>query len=106
MTGKNHNRSIWNLEDVELVNILVGRDGGKTTIRIIDELLLRPFNKNKLANVLNLDYKTIKYHINILHEHKYVNNMKVGNTKIYYPSDKLFKSLREYNIIKEFLKKQ
>lgn len=104
MTVNNYDRKIWDLEDKELVTLLIGRDGGKTTAKIIDMILTRPFNANKLATTLNLDYKTIKHHITLLLEHKYVEEMEIGRTRIYYPSEKLFNNLDEYNIITEHLK--
>lgn len=104
MTVNNYDRKIWELEDKELVTLLIGRDGGKTTVKIIDMILTRPFNANKLATSLNLDYKTIKHHIKLLLEHKYVEEMEIGKTTIYYPSEKLFNNLDEYNIITEHLK--
>jgi len=40
--------------------------------RIILELNKRPYNVNKLAEKLSLDYKTVKHHINVLNENKLV----------------------------------
>lgn len=99
------NRNVWNQTDKELVTLLLGRDGGKTTIKITDMLLTRPFNANKLAATLNLDYKTIKHHINLLLDHNYVEEIEIGKIRIYHPSEKLFNNLDEYNNIKEYLKK-
>ena len=35
-------------ENRELMNLILGRKGGETTIRIIDQLLERPYNINQL----------------------------------------------------------
>ena len=56
---KDINIQILNLSNRDLSNILIGRKGGKTTIKIIDELLVKPYNANQLSNLLELDYKTI-----------------------------------------------
>lgn len=100
------NKKIWSIQDKELLNIIMGRDGGKTTIRIIDMILTHPYNVNQLSNALHLDYNTISHHVKIIHEHKYVIKMKMGNSYILHPSDKLIKSLDEYILIKEFLKNE
>ena len=97
--------NIWNIKDKELLNLIVGRKGGKTTIKIIDKILEKPKNKNQIANELGLDYKTICYHINIMTEHDYLLEEKCNKRYYYHPSDKLFKSLDEYNIIKEYVTK-
>ena len=95
--------TIWGIKDKELMTLIMRRDGGKTTVKIIDELLLQPYNKNQLANRLNLDYNTITYHINIIHDHKYITKEQFGNVYFYRPSDKLIKNLNEYNLIKRYM---
>ena len=99
------NRSIWEINDKELLNLIVGRDGGKTTIKIIDKILTKPYNKNQLAKALKVDYNTITHHINIMTNHEYILKLKFENTFYYHPSDKLIKSLDEYNLIRKYLKK-
>lgn len=95
--------NIWHIEDKELLSLLVGRKGGKTTIAIIDMILKKPQNKNQLAKTLNLDYKTVAHHITIMKLHNYLLEEKYNKTLYLYPSPKLFKSLHEYRLIKEFL---
>ena len=56
--------------------------------------------------MLNLDYKTITYHIEIIYELKYVEKEEFKNSTLYYPSNKLFNCLDEYNLIKEFIKNE
>ncbi|WP_405293868.1 winged helix-turn-helix domain-containing protein [Methanobrevibacter sp.] len=95
--------SLLHLEDKELLTLIVGRKGGKTTIKIIDKLLMKPHNKNQLAKILNVDYNTITHHIKIMHNHRYITEEKLDNVFYYLPSEKLFKSIEEYNIIREFI---
>ncbi|MBQ2636165.1 MAG: winged helix-turn-helix transcriptional regulator [Methanobrevibacter sp.] len=99
-------KELWELEDKELVTLIIGREGGKTTTRIIDKILKEPYNRNQLSKILKLDYNTISHHIRIIQNHKYVVEIKFENTYFYHPSDKLIKSLDEYYIIKKYLKKQ
>ncbi|KUK75095.1 winged helix-turn-helix domain-containing protein, partial [Methanobacterium sp. 42_16] len=49
-----------------LWKLLAGTKGGLNRARIIDELKNRPYNANQLAERLSLNYKTIKYHIEVL----------------------------------------
>lgn len=99
-------KSIYESKNRELTNLLIGRKGGKTTIMIIDQLLSKPYNANELSKILKLDYKTITHHINIIHEHRYVEKEQLENCNLYYPSKKLFNCLDEYNLIKKFLENE
>ena len=93
--------NLSNISDKELLYLIVGRKGGKTTIRILDKILMKPYNKNQLANQLNLDYNTITHHIKIIESYDYITEVRFENIYYYQPSEKLFKSIDEYNIIKE-----
>lgn len=100
---------VWNLSNItdkKLLYLIVGRKGGKTTIRILDKILMRPYNKNQLANQLNLDYNTITHHIKILENHDYITEVKFENSYYYQPSEKLYKSIDEYNTIKESMQNE
>lgn len=44
---------------------------------IVKALRERPMNMNELAKQLDLDFKTVKYHLDILREHGMVE--KIGN---------------------------
>lgn len=86
-----------------LTTLLMGRKGGKTTIEILDELLIRPRNINQLAKILNKDYNTIRYHINMVFKCELVTKGDEGYGNLYYPSNKFIKSLNEYEEIKKCL---
>lgn len=89
------------MRDKELFNLIIGRPGGKNAIRIIDEIILKPQNANQLSDVLDLDYKTIVYHMKIICNHQYATKEKFGNYYYYHPSDKLLKNMDEYKNIKD-----
>ena len=86
--------------------ILETRRGGNTTIRIIDEILKNPLNKNQLAKKLQLDYRTIIYHTNITTEYDLIDEKIYGKTSLYYPSEKLLMNMGLYKLIKENVKKK
>lgn len=102
--GTLENWNLWNIQDKELVSLILGRSGGITTSRIIDLILQKPLNKNQIAKTLNLDYKTVQYHINLLEVHKYVKSERFENVTYIFPTQKLFNALKEYKITKEMCK--
>ena len=102
---KENEQKIWEINNKELLNLIAGRDGGKTTIKILDKILEEPCNKNQLAKTLKLDYNTITHHINIIYNHDYIQKLKFGNSYYFHPSDKLIKSLKECYLIRKYLRK-
>ena len=52
--------------------ILAGTMGGANRVRILKELLNRPQNTNILSKTLNLDFKTVQYHLKVLEKNGFV----------------------------------
>ncbi len=98
--------NIWEINDKELLNLILGRAGGKTTIRIIDLILDGPLNKNQIARTLHLDYKTVSYHIHLFLAHNYITEIKCDNIYFYHPSKKLFSSIEEYKLLRKHILNQ
>ena len=99
----------WNLleiKDKELLNLLVGRRGGKTSILILDLILQKPYNKNQIARQLGLDYNTVNYHIKIMCDHDYITAERFEKRVFYYPTEKFNKVHEEYNLLKEYIFKR
>ncbi|MGN0176262.1 MAG: winged helix-turn-helix domain-containing protein [Methanobrevibacter sp.] len=96
--------SMSKIKNKELSSLLIARKGGITTIKITDQILYQPSNANQLSKILQLDYKTITYHLNLMIDHKFIEKEKITHSYIYYPSKKLYKYIEEYNLIKNFLK--
>ncbi len=96
----------WSLKSKELVDLLISREGGRTTMKILDEILKNPKNANQLSKMLNLNYKTIIHHTNIMQEHKFITKNKFNKTYYFHPTDKLIKNLDEYYFIKEEMDKR
>lgn len=101
MKAENIKLTLARVKNKELYNLIAIRNGGRTTMRILDEILINPKNANQLAKILNLDYKTVTYHLEIICRHQFVLKEKFDNYYFYHPSDKLIKSLDEYMIIRE-----
>lgn len=79
-----------------LWKLLAGTKGGLNRARIIDELKNRPYNANQLAERLSLNYKTIKYHIEVLEKNNIVTSTGKGYGALYFLSDKMEKKLRYF----------
>jgi len=58
MPDPNAKRLLWYL--------FAGSKGGNNRLKIIDLLKEHPYNINQLADVLDLDYKSIQHHITVL----------------------------------------
>lgn len=58
--------------------LIAGTRGGINRARIINELHSRPYNVNQLAKILDLDYKTVKHHMDVLVKNKIVSPLGEG----------------------------
>ncbi len=70
-----------------LFYVFVGSRGGNNRIRIMDSLQISPKNTNQLANELNLNYRAIQHHIEVLEKNNLI--AKVGDKygTNYFPSN-------------------
>ena len=83
--------------------ILAGTMGGTNRVRILEEIFKEPQNTNKLSKILNLDFKTVQYHLKILEKNGLVTYQGGGGfAKLYFPSKMLEENVESLN---EILKK-
>ncbi|NHN46818.1 winged helix-turn-helix transcriptional regulator [Halostella sp. JP-L12] len=52
--------------------LLIGTRGGETRTKILQVLDQQPRNTNQIAEEVNLDYKTVKHHLDVLQENNIV----------------------------------
>ena len=69
--------------------LLANSLGGFNRGRIIKELFKKPQNANELSSNLNLEYKTVRYHLKVLEENSLITSAGGGYGKTYFPSDEL-----------------
>ncbi len=69
--------------------LIAGSKGGENRARIILELKKRPYNANKLAERLYLDYKIIRHHIDVLKENEIVKSTGEKYGALYFLSDEM-----------------
>jgi DNA-binding transcriptional ArsR family regulator len=69
--------------------LIAGTRGGVTRARIIESLKETPQNANQLANLLKMDYRTIRHHLNILMKNKIITNIGDGYGNMYFLSTQI-----------------
>lgn len=79
--------------------LLAGSAGGFNRTRILIELTKTPRNANELANLLELDYKTTRHHLDILEKNRLITPMGNKYGVMYFPSELLDKNLHYFEEI-------
>ena len=59
--------------------LIAGTKGGETRGKIIDLLKKNPSNANKIAEMLKLDYKTVRHHLEVLEKNNIITAVNKGN---------------------------
>lgn len=52
--------------------LIAGSRGGESRARIISTLVDQPSNANQLAEILKMDYKTIRHHLGVLKDNRII----------------------------------
>lgn len=89
-----------------LWHIIGGTRGGATRATIINELKERPYNPNQLSEELDLDYKTVTYHLGKLEDNGLVKSGEEDYGKMYELSDKLKEDIEVFEQIWEKIDKK
>ena len=67
--------------------VLTGTRGGANRMRILRAIEDRPRNANQLAEALDLDYKTVRHHLDVLQENGIIESSGDDYGAIYLPTD-------------------
>jgi len=87
--------------------ILAGTMGGANRVRILRELLKRPQNTNNLSKTLNLDFKTVQYHLKVLEKNGFVTFKGGGGfSRLYFPAQIVEDNQETFHEIVEQMKDQ
>lgn len=84
-----------------LIWLLGGSRGGLMRLRILLLLKKKPMNPHQLAKALNVNYRTVIYHLELLERYGLVGKLDVGYGAPYFISDKLEK---RWDLIKEVMR--
>ncbi|MBX0284986.1 ArsR/SmtB family transcription factor [Haloarcula salinisoli] len=69
--------------------VLTSTRGGANRIRILRALDERPRNANRLAEELDLDYKTVRHHLDVLEENDILTDSGDDYGAVYLPTDRV-----------------
>lgn len=69
--------------------LIGGARGGRNRFRIIRTLEREPMNANQLASTLDLDYKTVRHHLDLLVENSVVEAVGEGYGDTYFLTDRM-----------------
>ena len=72
-----------------LCYLIKGTRGGKTRALILKHLSDRSYNANQLATALNMDYKTIRHHLNVLIKNGIIVKSNDGYSDLYFIPDNI-----------------
>ncbi len=76
--------------------LIAGTRGGMNRARIMIALHDRPYNANQLADLLDLDYKTIRHHLDLLIGHHLVVTQGDGYGRMHFLSRELEASYDDF----------
>ncbi|EMA71354.1 helix-turn-helix domain-containing protein [Halorubrum terrestre] len=71
-----------------LWQVLAGTRGGPNRARLLRALDERPRNANRLAEDLDLAYKTVRHHLDVLEENGVIESTDQNYGAIYLPTDR------------------
>ena len=66
--------------------LIAGTRGGMSRAKIIQTLNETPQNANQLANLLGMDYRTIRHHLQVLEKNRIITSAGEGYGKTYFLS--------------------
>ncbi|MEE1156312.1 MAG: winged helix-turn-helix domain-containing protein [Methanobrevibacter sp.] len=92
-----------NETDETLKGILLQKKGGKTTAKIIELLLVRPYNSNQVAKILNISYNTAYYHFQIMLKFNLIEKIPTKYGTYYVAKKNLINEKDTFNEIKKLI---
>lgn len=69
--------------------VFTGTRGGPNRVRLLQAVDQRPRNANQLSEDLDLDYKTVRHHLDVLQDNNVVRSSGDGYGDVYLPTDQV-----------------
>lgn len=82
--------------------LIAGTRGGASRTKIITTLRETPQNANQLANLLGMDYRTIRHHLEVLEKNRIITSAGEEYGKTYFLSPTMEEN---YALFEEIMKK-
>ena len=99
---------MWDIGVIREVNmrrllwyLIAGTRGGVNRAKIIKLLNERPYNVNQLAEIIEVDYRTIRYHMDVLEENEIVTSAGEKYGMLYFLSSKMEENYETFLMIWE-----
>jgi DNA-binding transcriptional ArsR family regulator len=80
--------------------VLTGTRGGANRARILREVHEQPQNANRLADDLDLDYTTVRHHLDVLMDNDIVTNSGDEYGTVYLPTEQ---ARHHWDIVEEII---
>jgi len=81
--------------------LFAGTRGGENRARIVRTLSERPRNANQIAEAMDVDYNTVRHHLEMLTEHDVVETGGNDYGKLYFLTDRFERHREEFEEILE-----
>lgn len=86
-----------------LLWLFIGSRGGVNRARIINLIHQKPYNTNQITDELNLNYKTVRHHLDLLEKNKIIkSNKKIKYGSVFFLTTEM---KNNYRIFEEIYKK-
>ena len=79
--------------------LFAGSKGGENRVKIINLVQETPLNINRMAEVLNLDYKAVQHHVDVLEKNNLISRMGEKYGIMYFVSNYLESNIDTYKEI-------
>jgi DNA-binding transcriptional ArsR family regulator len=83
--------------------VLTGTRGGENRIRLLRAVDERPRNANQLAEALDLDYKTVRHHLDVLVDNDVLRKSGDDYGAVYLPTDR---ARNNWDVIEDIIDQQ
>lgn len=83
--------------------LLFQKKGGKTSARIIEQLLIRPYNPNQIAELLDISYNTAYYHMQIMQKFNLIEKKTDQYGSFYEATEALLNESESFFKLKELI---
>ncbi len=91
-----------NMEN-SLNKLILQRKGGLTSLKVMEVILKYPSNINEIADIIKMDYNTVKYHVEILVENNLIKPNGSTYGCVYESSEDLMENIDIYESVKKCL---